>query len=100
MQGSFGRSQMYINQYGQFLPKSGLILHQIVEISPLDVEISPPRPFFRNYTDFVANLRVTCIRTGASVFIQVHILSLSNETISKIMHYFTSELLYIEILLL
>ena len=37
-------------------PKSGLILPQIVEISPPDVEISPPLPLFRNYTNSIIEL--------------------------------------------
>ena len=37
-----------------FSPKSGLILPQIVKISPFDVEISPPWPLFRNNTNSIA----------------------------------------------
>ena len=38
-----------------FLPKSGIILPQIVEISSPDVEISPPRSLFRNFINFIVN---------------------------------------------
>ena len=38
-----------------FLPKSGIILPQIVEISSPDVEISPSLSLFRNFTNFFVN---------------------------------------------
>ena len=39
-----------------FSPESGLILPQIVEISLPDVEISTPRPHFRNCTNSIMKL--------------------------------------------
>ena len=47
---------MHNDQCGHILPKSGLILPQIVEISPSDVENSFPRPLFRNHSNSIVKL--------------------------------------------